>query len=109
MTSRESTMRQRDGRRAAHQPAGRRAERPRLSSREVLGSWRLERLEDRTMLDGTPITIPQSQAVLDGFRALSALGPKFDSQAALVVQPLDLLVKPAGGSSQPATTLNLAS
>ncbi len=61
------------------------------------------------MLDGTPITLLQSQAILDGFRALAALGPKFDSQAALVAQPLNLLVKPASAASQPTTSTNLAS
>ena len=71
-------------------------------------AWRLEQLENRTLLNGTPITSPQAQAILEGSLALADLGTKFDSQAALVVQPLDLLVQPAGQVGQPTTPVSLS-
>src|SRR5437868_14785771 len=79
----------------------------RLRSQGRTRAWRLEQLESRTLLAGTPITPPQEQAILGGFLALAELGPKFDSQAALVVSPLDLLVQPAGQASQPTTRVSL--
>ena len=71
-------------------------------------AWRLEQLEDRTLLDGTPITVSQEQAIREGFLALNDLAPKYDSQASLVDQPLDLLVQPARQVTQPPTTVNLS-
>src|SRR4051794_1100322 len=84
-----------------------RGEGRRLESQRRMRAWRLEQLENRTLLNGTPITGPQAQAIQDGFIALADLGRKFDSQAALAAQPLDLLVQPADQVSQPATSVSL--
>ncbi|MGE3819419.1 MAG: beta strand repeat-containing protein, partial [Isosphaeraceae bacterium] len=69
---------------------------------------RLEWLEDRTLLNGTPIPADRLQAILAGTLAFSELGSRLDAEAALVNQPLDLLRVPAAQSGQPPSVTNLA-
>ena len=81
-------------------PRSTRGRRRRLARRP--GPVTYDLLEDRTLLDGTPISSAQVQSILTGLQALQGAGVRAEMQANVLNQPLHFLARP-GQTVTPAT------